>query len=80
MFDGRPIGDEELETILTAGLYAPTGMNTQPWHFTVIRSKEMLKKIADGRKKVPMPSPPPGAPAFKPAAMGDPMRNAPVLV
>ena len=80
MFDGRPIGDEELKTILMAGLYAPTGMNAQPWHFTVIRSREMLDRIAEGRKKIPMPPPPPGAPAFNPAAMGDPMRNAPVLI
>ncbi len=36
-FDGRPIDDEALETIVTAGLYAPTGMNRQPWHFTVIK-------------------------------------------
>ena len=82
MFDGRPIGDEELETILTAGLYAPTGMNGQPWHFTVIKSKEMLNRIAEGKKKMPMPGPPPGAPSDgKPRPpMGDPMRNAPVLI
>ena len=36
VFDGRPIDDEALETIVTAGLYAPTGMNRQPWHFTVL--------------------------------------------
>ena len=38
VFDGRPIDDEALETIVTAGLYAPTGMNRQPWHITVIKS------------------------------------------
>lgn len=82
MFDGRPIGDEELETIITAGLYAPTGMNMQPWHFTVIKSKEMLEKFGDAKKKMPMPAPPPGAsfPAGGPPPMGDVMRNAPILI
>ena len=79
MFDGRPIGDEELETILTAGLYAPTGMNGQPWHFTVIRSKEMLEKVGEARKNMPLPPLPPGV-KINPAMMGDPMRNAPVLI
>ena len=77
MFDGRPIGDEELETIVTAGLYAPTGMNGQPWHFTVIKSPEMLERIGEALKKIPM-GPPPGA--FPPGMPTDPMRNAPVLI
>ena len=79
MFDGRPIGDEELETIVTAGLYAPTGMNRQPWHFTVVRTKEMLDRIAEGRKNMPKPQLPPGM-KLPPMPMGDPMRNAPVLI
>jgi nitroreductase len=77
MFDGRPIDDESLETIVTAGLYAPTGMNRQPWHFTVIRSKEMMEKFGEARKSLPMP---PGVPPAALAAMGDPMRNAPVMI
>ena len=77
VFDGRPIGDEELETIVTAGLYAPTGMNRQPWHFTVIKSREMLEKFGEARRSLPMP---PGIPAAALAAMGDPMRGAPVMI
>ena len=80
MFDGRPIDEEALETIITAGLYAPTGMNRQPWHFTVIRSPEMLARVGEARAALPMPSPPPGAPAGAMPPMGDPMRNAPVLI
>ncbi len=77
MFDAKPIDDEALDTIVTAGLYAPTGMNRQPWHFTVIKSKEMLEKIGEARKAMPLP---PGIPAAALKAMGDPMRNAPVLI
>lgn len=80
MFDDKPIGDEELDTIVTAGLYAPTGMNRQPWHFTVIRSREMLDRVGEARSALPMPPPPPGAPAGAMPPMGDPMRNAPVLI
>lgn len=80
IFDGRPIGDEELDTILTAGLYAPTGMNGQPWHFTVVKSKEMLQKIGDVMKKLPRPAPPPGMTPPPGPMETDPMRNAPVLI
>ena len=77
IFDGRKIGEEELETIVTAGLYAPTGMNSQPWHFTVIKSEEGLKRFGEARRSLPLP---PGIPADKVAMMGDPMRNAPVMI
>lgn len=39
------IKDEELQTILEAGRFAPSGMNRQPWTFTVIQNREMLDKI-----------------------------------
>ena len=61
MFDGKPIGDEELDTIIQAGLHAPTGMNGQPWHFAVIKNPATLAKLADIRKNMRMPGPPPGA-------------------
>lgn len=81
IFDGRPIEAEKLETILNAGLYAPTGMNGQPWHFTVIQSREMLDKVAAAREALPPPCPPPGVKLPDgPAAFANPMRNAPVLV
>ena len=77
IFDGRPIEEEALETIVTAGLYAPTGMNRQPWHFTVIRSKEWLDKFGEARRALPLP---PGIPKAAAAAFGEPMRNAPVMI
>ena len=58
LFDGKPIDDDALDTIVTAGLYAPTGMNRQPWHFTVIRSKEMLERVGEARRSLPAPPPP----------------------
>jgi nitroreductase len=39
------IKDQELQTILEAGKFAPSGMNTQPWHFSVVQNKDVLNKI-----------------------------------
>ena len=39
------IKEEELELILEAAKYAPTGMNNQPWHFAVVQNREILDKI-----------------------------------
>ena len=77
VFDSKPINDEAVETIVTAGLYAPTGMNRQPWHFTVIKSKEMMERFGAARRSLPLP---PGIPPQVVKAMGDPMRNAPVMI
>lgn len=44
-FKPDQIKDEELETILQAGQYAPSARNQQSWHFTVIQNKEVIKKI-----------------------------------
>jgi nitroreductase len=37
--------DEDLQIILKAGLYAPSAMNQQSWHFTVVQNKETIQKI-----------------------------------
>jgi nitroreductase len=44
-FDGTPIPAEDLETILKAGLSAPSGYNMQPWRFVVVQSHEGRKKL-----------------------------------
>lgn len=44
------IKDEELQAILDAGRFAPSAMNQQSWHFTVIQNKEVLQKIIEAVK------------------------------
>lgn len=46
------IEQEKIEAIIEAGLYAPSGHNSQPWHFTVLQSKEVIDQISVGTKEV----------------------------
>jgi nitroreductase len=41
------VTDEDLNTILQAGRWAPSASNKQPWHFIVIREHDMRYKLAD---------------------------------
>jgi nitroreductase len=41
----QPISEEELQAILQAAIYSPSGMNLQGWHFTAVRSPEMMAKL-----------------------------------
>lgn len=43
----RKVSREDLETILRAGMAAPSAMNKQPWQFMVIEDPEVLAKIGD---------------------------------
>ena len=40
-----PITQEELDSILKAGLYAPSARNRQPWHLTVLRGHEAIARL-----------------------------------
>jgi nitroreductase len=39
------VSDEQLETILEAGRWAPSGANTQPWEVVVTRDRQKMKRI-----------------------------------
>jgi len=48
-FTSEAVEYEDIETILNAGRFAPSGKNTQPWRFVVVEStnkKEALAKLA----------------------------------
>ena len=46
-FTGEPVSDEVIERILEAAVRAPSGRNTQPWRFVVIRDADTKQKIGD---------------------------------
>ena len=51
-FTDEKVADGDVEKILSAGINAPSAMNTQPWHFTAVTDKEVADKLADAMKTV----------------------------
>ena len=43
------ISDQDLQTILQAGLLSASGRATRPWEFIVVRNKETLQKMSESR-------------------------------
>ena len=46
-YTAEPITDSQIETLLKAGMAAPSALNKQPWKFVVVRNRAKLKEIAD---------------------------------
>ena len=46
-FKPEPIPDEYLDKIIEAARWAPSGMNSQPWEFIVVKNKEKREKIVE---------------------------------
>ena len=44
-YTSEPVSDEDLTTILEAGMNAPSANNRQPWHFVVVDDGEKLDAI-----------------------------------
>lgn len=45
-FTDKALKEKDIETILQSGQYAPSPLNSQPWHFTLVRNKETLSTLA----------------------------------
>ena len=45
-YTDQAISADTIETLLRAGMAAPTAVNKQPWHFVAITSKDKLKELA----------------------------------
>lgn len=52
VYSEEQIKKEDLELILQSGLFAPSGCNTQPWHFTVVQNKKIMTDLNVETKKV----------------------------
>ena len=44
-FTGDPVSKDQLETLLKAGMAAPSAMNVQPWRFVVVTDKEKIANV-----------------------------------
>jgi nitroreductase len=45
-FTTKQINKEDLNQIMEAAIYAPSGMNRQSWHFTILRNKDLMMTLA----------------------------------
>lgn len=44
-YQSQQVSKEMVESIIEAGLYAPSGHNKQPWHFTVVQNQALLAEM-----------------------------------
>jgi nitroreductase len=47
-FTDKKVSKEQLETIVKAGMAAPTAMNGQPWEFYVVTERKILDELVKG--------------------------------
>ena len=66
-YSDRPVEDEKLDKVLTAGLYAPTGMNNQAPVMVDVRDKETRDRLSRMNAAVM-------------GASGDPFYGAPCVI
>jgi nitroreductase len=48
-YTNEPISKADIETMLRAGMAAPTAVNKQPWHFAAVTDKTKLAELAGRR-------------------------------
>lgn len=46
-YKNTTVKDEHIEKIIEAGMFAPSAVNKQPWHFIVFRNEETIESIID---------------------------------
>lgn len=61
-FTEEAVSAEDMETILLAGINAPSAMNGQPWHFSAVTDSALLEQIAEDMSA--------GRPGMSPAGGG----------
>ena len=49
-YQAMPVEDDKLHRVLEAGRLAPSGSNTQPWRFVVVRDAERRKALCKAAK------------------------------
>ncbi|MGC9347961.1 MAG: nitroreductase family protein [Anaerolineae bacterium] len=47
LYTDEPVSEDDVKTILEAGMNAPSANNRQPWHFIVVDEREKLNGIME---------------------------------
>lgn len=46
-FSDKPVSDDDIKKIIDAAIWAPSGLNNQPWQFAVIRDRKLKEEISE---------------------------------
>ncbi len=63
-YTDEPVSKQQIETVLEAGTWAPSGMHREPWKFIVIEDKQLIKYVSDETKLLVQQNMPPLAQQF----------------
>ncbi|MDA0269511.1 MAG: nitroreductase family protein [Chloroflexi bacterium] len=74
----RPVTDDDLRIVLQAALHAPSGSNTQPWRFVVVRDQAVKDAISDEYEAAQTGDS--AAPAARQPSGSGTLSRAPVLI
>ena len=45
-YSGEPVSEQDVTSLLEAGMAAPSANNRQPWHFVVVTDRDQLQALA----------------------------------
>jgi len=51
-YKDQAVSKDVVNKILSAGSWAPSGMNGQPWRFTIIENREIINKLSRSTKEL----------------------------
>lgn len=46
VYAGEPVSQADIQSLLEAGMAAPSASNRRPWHFVVVTDREILRALA----------------------------------
>jgi nitroreductase len=46
-YTGEPVSEADIQSLLEAGMAAPSASNRKPWHFVAVTDRALLKALAD---------------------------------
>lgn len=51
-YSDEPVSREDVAEVLEAGIWAPSGLNEQPWYFLALYGKDQVARLADVMEQV----------------------------
>jgi nitroreductase len=50
-YTDETVSKQQIEAVLEAGTWAPTGMGREPWRFIIVENKDLIKLVSDTTKE-----------------------------